>query len=197
MRRPWPNERGATHLSLDPLDFLRRLAALISFPYSHQVRYHGVFATRNRFRGMLPLPPPSRHAQETATPETGDLGDAGGVAGGGKGPTSTEQRPRRRVPWAQLLRRVLHLDALACPRCSTAGESAPMVVLAFLTDPEVVGKILRHLGLPCSAPFVAPARSPAPALGFGLPDEDCISSARGEDEGRDLVAPEPLIRPPP
>ena len=108
-----------------------------------------------------------------------------------------EPTPRRRVPWAQLLRRVLHLDALTCPRCSTTAQRVPMIVLAFLTDPEVVGKILRHLGLPCSAPFVAPARSPAPALGFALPDEDCISSAREEDEGRDLVAPEPLIRPPP
>ena len=33
LRRPWPNEHGATHLILEPLDFLRRLAALISFPY--------------------------------------------------------------------------------------------------------------------------------------------------------------------
>ncbi|MBU2691311.1 MAG: transposase, partial [Candidatus Eisenbacteria bacterium] len=34
LRRPWPNANGATHLILDPLDFLRRLAALVSFPYS-------------------------------------------------------------------------------------------------------------------------------------------------------------------
>ncbi len=197
MRRPWPNAQGATHLILEPLDFLRRLASLISFPYSHQVRYHGVFANRNRFRGMLPSPPPSRHAQEAASPETGALGDAGGVSGGGKGPTSMELSPRRCVPWAQLLRRVLHLDALACPRCSTASQTMPMIVLAFLTDPEVVGKILRHLGLPYCAPFIAPARSPRPALGFALPDEDSTLSAREDDGGRDLVAAEPLIRPPP
>jgi hypothetical protein len=34
-----------------------------------------------------------------------------------------------------------------------------MIVLAFLTDPELVEKILRHLGLPWSAPSLAPARS--------------------------------------
>ncbi|MBD3335435.1 MAG: hypothetical protein GF355_07950, partial [Candidatus Eisenbacteria bacterium] len=34
LRRPWPNPRGATHLTLDPLDFLRRLAALVSYPYA-------------------------------------------------------------------------------------------------------------------------------------------------------------------
>jgi hypothetical protein len=38
LRRPWPNASGATHLVLEPLDFLRRLAALVSFPYAHQVR---------------------------------------------------------------------------------------------------------------------------------------------------------------
>ena len=151
-------------------------------------------ATPSHFCGYN-APPPSRHAQETASPEMGELGDAD-VASGGKGPTSTELTPRRRVPWAQLLRRVLHLDALACPRCSTPSQRVPMIVLAFLTDPEVVGKILRHLGLPVSAPLIAPARSSGPALGFALPDEDSTSSAREEDGGRDFATPEDLIRPP-
>jgi len=31
-----------------------------------------------------------------------------------------------------------------------------MVVLALISDPPVVGKILRHLGLPDEAPPVAP-----------------------------------------
>ena len=69
MRRPWPNAQGATHLVLDPLDFLRRLAALVSLPYSHQVRYHGVFANRSRLRRYLP-PPPLRR-------EDPDIEDAG------------------------------------------------------------------------------------------------------------------------
>lgn len=51
-------------------------------------------------------------------------------------------RPRQ-LAWAQLLRRVLDIDALSCPRCSTI-----MVVLAFLTDPAVIIRILTHLGLP-------------------------------------------------
>ena len=41
LRRPWPTAQGAMHLILEPLDFLRRLAALVSFPRAHQVRYHG------------------------------------------------------------------------------------------------------------------------------------------------------------
>jgi hypothetical protein len=46
-----------------------------------------------------------------------------------------------------------------------------MVVLAFLTDPEVVSKILRHLGLAIAAPALAPARSSGEARGFGLGEE--------------------------
>ena len=43
-----------------------------------------------------------------------------------------------------------------------------MVVLAFLTDPAVVAKILGHLGLPTTAPALAPARSSGSPLGFEL-----------------------------
>ena len=48
--------------------------------------------------------------------------------------------------------RVLDVDALECPKCQT-----PMVVLAFLTDPRVLYKILDHLKLPSSPPDTAPA----------------------------------------
>ncbi|MGD8396206.1 MAG: hypothetical protein PVF43_12105, partial [Candidatus Eiseniibacteriota bacterium] len=58
---------------------------------------------------------------------------------------------RRPLPWAQLLKRVFFVDALSCHRCLT-----PMVVLALLSDPPVVTKILRHLGLPAEVPPLAP-----------------------------------------
>lgn len=62
---------------------------------------------------------------------------------------------RQRVSWAQLLMRVFFIDALTCPKCGVA-----MKVLAFLTDPEVVRKILRYLELPDQPPPLAPARLP-------------------------------------
>jgi hypothetical protein len=43
-----------------------------------------------------------------------------------------------------------------------------MVVLAFLTDPGVVSRILRHLGLPIVAPMLAPARRAGEAEGFEM-----------------------------
>jgi len=62
---------------------------------------------------------------------------------------------RRYYPWAELLRRVFGNDVLVCPFCQ-----GPRRLLAFLTDPPVVRKILAHLGLPTEAPMLAQARPP-------------------------------------
>jgi hypothetical protein len=217
LRRAWPHAGGATHLVLEPHDFLRRLAALVSFPYSHGVRRHGVFANRSRFRRRLPAPPPSRFAEEMELPpvltavavtpgETGEeraaAAAAGAVTVAGSGSTPETSCPRtgsiprrQRAPWAQLLRRVLQVDALACPHCSTRDRTVPMTVLAFLSDPQVVGKILKHLGLPTTAPALAAANRPAPALGFVLPKNEA-SPAEAGDEG-EAGPGEPATRPPP
>jgi hypothetical protein len=199
LRRPWPNAQGATHLVLEPMDFLRRLAAQVSFPYSHQVRYHGVFANRSRHRRMLPSPPTPPPGVETgllASVTGAVVGPApGGGAGGDNDTGTTSPSSRRRVPWAQLLRRVLSVDALSCPRCSNAGRAVPMTVLAFLTDPEVVGKILRHLGLPVCAPALAAARPAGRELGFAMPEH--VSAPGDEEGGADAVEAGSPVRPPP
>jgi hypothetical protein len=78
-----------------------------------------------------------------------------------------------------------------------------MVVLAFLSDPAVVSKILNHLGLPVTAPALAPARSSAlptgarRALAFALPEENIVSGREEGDDAGDAGVPEPAIRPPP
>lgn len=88
------------------------------------------------------------------------------------------------------------IDALACPRCSTPAQTVPMVVLAFLSDPEVVG-ILKHLGLPTTVPALAPARSSAPAHAFALPEEGATSAPDDGAAAGDFGEPKPSIRPPP
>jgi hypothetical protein len=111
-------------------------------------------------------------------------------AQGGAGP------PRRRVlPWAELLRRVFALDVLVCGKCG-----GPMTVLAFLTDPAVVEKILTHLGLPASPPTLSPARLPAQVEMFDEPETMDLPSngararrSRGPPEQDDVAWP---INPP-
>ena len=55
-------------------------------------------------------------------------------------------------------RRTFGVDALACPRCE-----GKVRVLATLIEPDVVRKILLHLGLRASPLPRAPARDPTDA----------------------------------
>ena len=45
-----------------------------------------------------------------------------------------------RRSWAQLIKRIYEVDPLVCPSCG-----AEMKVIAFITEHDVVDKILRHL----------------------------------------------------
>jgi hypothetical protein len=57
LKRPWPTADGASALIFEPVEFIRRLAALIPPPFAHLVRYHGLFAPRARARDLLPAAP--------------------------------------------------------------------------------------------------------------------------------------------
>ncbi|GAH54145.1 unnamed protein product, partial [marine sediment metagenome] len=50
--------------------------------------------------------------------------------------SSTESR----ASWARLIKKVYEVDPLVCKKCQS-----PMKILAVITDPEEVKKILRHL----------------------------------------------------
>lgn len=57
--------------------------------------------------------------------------------------------------WVMLLARIFEINPLVCPGCG--GE---MRIIAFITEMEPVGRILRHIGEPDSAPEISPARGP-------------------------------------
>jgi hypothetical protein len=64
-----------------------------------------------------------------------------------------------------LLKRVFDLD-LVCGRCG-----ARMHYISHIEDPQVIDKILGHLGLPTQMPRRAPARAP-PQEAFDFADVD-------------------------
>jgi len=105
--------------TLDALEFLARVVSHI--PNKGQVlqRYYGWYANRTRGR--------RRQAGE-AQPAV--------VAADGVPPERAAVRRR----WAELLRRIFEVDPLRCPRCGT-----PMRIVAFLTAPAVIDRILTHL----------------------------------------------------
>jgi len=179
LRRPWPTAGGTTELDLEPLDLLRRLAAIMPAPYSNMVRYHGVFASRSKYTRRLPPPGGSAHVAEAALardehkddeapahPDANTDGteapvfnasnavDAGPVAQAAQD-EQPPTPPKGRYSWATLLKRALDIDALSCSKCHGV-----MVVLAFINDPQVMRKILSHLRLPTRPPPLAPARYP-------------------------------------
>ena len=150
LSRPWPNSAGATHLVLDPIELMQRLAALIPAPYTHLIRRHGVFASRSKYRWRLPLPPERDLPEGVASAKLIPAAKQGSRAEATEGVTVTDSassppeavRPKRYgYSWAALLHRVLFVDALLCLHCG-----GRLKVLSILTVPRVVGRILGHLG---------------------------------------------------
>jgi len=147
-RRPWPD--GTSHVALDPVDFVGKLAALVSPPRSHTVRYHGVLGPHSNSRaevvGSLSVELPDEEPQACRHPK-------------GEREGERKERPKLKKPprtdWATLLLRSMSLDALRCPRCE-----GRMKIIACLTDPPVVRKVLRAMGLRTEVPGAMPARPP-------------------------------------
>jgi|GEM_PF-1014373 len=51
LKSPWRD--GTTHVVLEPLDFIARLAALVPKPRVNLTRFHGVFAPNSRYRARV------------------------------------------------------------------------------------------------------------------------------------------------
>ncbi len=115
--------------AVDPGDFLARVIMHIPQPRRHLVRYYGWYSNVSRGK--------RRNAErEYAKPVSAVDGP----------PSSPTARAAARVgralrrSWAQLIKRIYEVDPLVCPSCGSE-----MKVIAFITEHEVVGAILRHL----------------------------------------------------
>jgi len=64
-----------------------------------------------------------------------------------------------------LIQKVYEVDPLECPTCG-----AGMRVIAFITDPAVVRKILEHLGLWLANARPVPSAHSPPPVAEGRPD---------------------------
>ena len=161
---PRPTPDGRTCLFMDPMELLRRLASLIPPPRTHLVRYFGVLAPNATLRERVIQtagPSPAlldrlKHAAEcmgindqdpeNATPEPPDKPE----------PSKPKEGTRRAsYLWAMLIARIYEALPLLCPRCGS-----PMKIIAFITDPASLSRILTHLGVPTKPPALHPARAP-------------------------------------
>jgi hypothetical protein len=187
LKKPWLD--GSTHLVLDPIMFMKRLASFIPLPYKNLTRYHGVFASRSKLRpylvSLLPQDVLVQQVQSPADAATAEPVRTPSGCGAPQGQMNTTEAPPRtpepdsspcslepsasaalskedrppktvrprRLMWAELLRRTFHFDITVCQKCQGL-----LILIAFITDPEVVYRILSHLNLPTQMPAVEPAR---------------------------------------
>jgi hypothetical protein len=94
-----PYRDGTTHIVLEPLDFIARLAALVPPPRAHLTRFHGVFAAHAALRAAI----------TPAGRGTGVKQRAAVVPA----PTSQDVR----MNWARRLKRVFGIEIEQCASC--------------------------------------------------------------------------------
>jgi hypothetical protein len=129
-------DNGTTHIVLEPLDLLARLASLVPRPRVNLTRFYGVFAPHFKHRKLVV--PKSEKSKEEVEDKT-----------------LTPAQQSSRMTWSQRLKRVFNIDIETCPEC--AGK---VKVIASIEDTQVIKKILNHLGLQSRAPTPWPPRGP-------------------------------------
>ena len=156
-RLKYPFRDGTTHVVLDPIDFIARLAApevplaqrarSVPRPRANLTRYHGVFAPNFKHRHCI-VPNPVH-------------------------PSARKPHASRRAPmrWMQRLERVFHIDIEHCGVCG-----GTLRVIACIETPELIKTILTHLAArntdcidhprapPFHSPLTQPPACPSPAL---------------------------------
>ncbi len=132
---------GTVAVDMDPLSSLCRLATSVPPPRFHTVKYSGVLASASPWRRRIG--PRSRSTGELAKPTAAT-----------EAPTTPRKRGGYR-PWADLLRRTFGVDVLQCPKCE-----GRMRLLAMVTEPKGVARLLEKLGEPTDVPARSPSRGP-------------------------------------
>ena len=104
-----PYRDGTTHIVLEPLDLMARLAALVPKPRMHLTRYHGVLAP---------------HSQHRGGGDVGALGPGRAAAAGIWTLTLAKVSTPRHVAmsWARRLKRVFDVEIESCTRCGGGAE---------------------------------------------------------------------------
>jgi hypothetical protein len=117
-------------------DWLAALTAHIPNAGEHLVRYYGWYSNVSQGK--------RRKTQGERPTTTGEFNEVSASAA--------------KRAWARLIKQVYEADPLICPKCT-----GPMRIIAFIEQPEVIEKILTHLGL-----RPAQAHSPPAGVATGL-----------------------------
>ena len=159
LRHRWAD--GTTHLVFEPLECLGRLAVRVPRPRVNLILYYGVLGARAAWRREV-VPCERSVAEDDAEATEGSDADA-------DTPDAARRRARGQC-WAALMPRTCALDVLACPRCG-----GRLRLVALIDQGAVIGRILRHRGLPTAVPTPRPARAPPRPAGLAARCDDAVS----------------------
>ena len=148
-----PGANGVVELS--PSEFLDRLADLVPPPRKHRHRYHGVFAPNHRLRKAVTSLAIGNVGKRQEAATGGHGGDGYATEGSCAATAKPRSHDTSRIAWAKLMARVGEEFPLQCPSCG-----GDIRLIAFITEPGAIRKILTHLGEPLEPPPVSPARGP-------------------------------------
>ncbi len=161
-----------------------RLADLVPPPRKHRHRYHGVFASNHKLRKAVTALAIGNIGKQREAASGGHGNDGRATAGC----CDVNQKPRShdtsRIAWAKLLARVGEEFPLECPNCG-----GDIRLIAFITQPGPIRKILTHLGEPLEPPPVSPARGPPTDWGQLIQahdDRNVIQASPDELPGIDI-----------
>jgi hypothetical protein len=124
-------------------------------PRKHRHRYHGVFAPNHKLRKAvtaLAIGNVGKRREVALSPPL-PLGEGRGE--GAPNHTTPRSYDTSRIAWAKLMARVAEKFPLECSNCG-----GDIRLIAFITEPEPIRKILTHLGEPLEPPPISPARGP-------------------------------------
>jgi Putative transposase len=117
-----PYRDGTTHIVMEPLDLIARLAALIPPPRMHLTRYHGVFAPHSRLRARV-------------TPAKRGVGATKPADQSGQ-PQQPATPRHEAMNWARRLKRVFGVEIEGCARCG-----GKLKIIASIDEPAVIARI--------------------------------------------------------
>jgi hypothetical protein len=112
---------GATSIELDPLEWIHRITSHIPDPGPHCQRFYGACSNRGRIP-MAARDGESANLSDERLPER----------------DNSDRSREARSTWSRLIKKIFEADPLLC----TCGGR--MCIVPFITDPRVVGRILRH-----------------------------------------------------
>jgi Putative transposase len=95
-----PYKDGTTHIVMEPLEFMERLAALVPRPRLHLIRFHGVLAPDAKLRSQI-VPAPAPPATESPSEDAHGQGTPARISWG---PAAQTRLRRRRGTLSQLRR---------------------------------------------------------------------------------------------